>query len=284
MNFDLFTNWKSDALLATLLELQEYNGVVDIRLLKSKPSSMHCAKTNPCDGLLVQLFGLPGSGKSTLFCRIFDFLHAEGLKIFAMPEAANFAVDRKGYSLNNMEKLLTPLYKRAEKEAIRLAYRIPGLITLREPAKTQNDAYLDIQQIIRERSESVKFIEHLANCFCSGTWEPLSATRLISELKRAVVAENRWKWPGKRIFIHLTTGVPLDDLFLSIDRQKNPDRDPRLCTTDPVYLCGYKAALELLNRHLSTKGHLIFTLNPILPQDDQLPIVINHITGALSRR
>jgi hypothetical protein len=252
--------------------VQDFSGVASPNLIEQLRPDGSDSKPNGLKADRIDLIGLPGLGKSTLIRYLFAKYSSLRLPVFAIPEAADYAITKMGYTLHNMEGFLSGFYDDAEELATTATRRVPKLIVLREPAGVQNSAYLVMQRPVREVSLLITELEREYRE--RGEWRHELERRLWSETKDPILETLADGGPWVRHFVVLTTRCPEEDLELSGKRQLGPGRDPRLATLDHFRLCAYLAAIRGIAEHLRRMGFAVMQSHPATPMEEIVSEII----------
>lgn len=209
-----------------------------------------------------EILGLPGMGKSSICKAVFQ--QAKGhFPLLVVPEAADYAVKVKGLALIEFEPFLNQVYEQAEEFARKLAISRGDLVIVREPSICQNEVYLIIQKGYQDDPGFRAALMEMAHYAEKGQWDLQTSEKISLKLM-----EHRERFldlvrgPWLNAYAALTTGNPILDVGLSIRRQQNPDRDPRLMTDNLALLCGYSIGISECMHILRERDSYLLTLNP----------------------
>jgi len=256
MNIDLILQIPSP-----LKEVLEFEGVYDPELLAEIYKDIYKGLKNT-QIIRWGVFGLPGMGKSTICKRVYFHLRRH-VPIIYFPEAADYAVKVLGLPIIDFEPFLNKVYKQMEVLINELVLKMPGLIILKEPPNLQNEIYLLIQKSYTGIEHYRRILDKLASGVAHDYWDSKAVSSLSS-----LITENRtlnnleMKGPWLIEFAGLTTTNPLEDLSISLNRQSNPNRDPRLTTSNLALLCGYLVGINSLIKNIEQSGKMVMILNP----------------------
>ena len=243
-----------------LKDVMTYQGVLDSDAIEA--ASLSGGSTKVGRAVRWGILGLPGMGKTSL-CKVFFQKMRNYFPIFIIPEAADYAVKVRGYALIEFEPFLNQVYEQAEALAHSLANSISDLVIAREPDIIQNEVYLIVQKAYKTDSSFRAKLRALAYDVQIGKWE----YEMVDEISH-IFKEHRERLlnlgngPWLNAYAMFTTEDPIKDLALSIDRQHNPDRDPRLVTNDVALLCGYNIGINRCATDMKEHGFHILTLDP----------------------
>jgi hypothetical protein len=209
-----------------------------------------------------EILGLPGMGKSSICKAVFQ--EAKGhFPVLVLPEAADYAVKVKGLRLIEFEPFLNQVYEQAEEFAHNLAISRGDLVIIREPSLLQNEVYLIIQKGYQNDPSFRATLMEMAHYAEKGLWDLQTSVKIslkLMEHQERFLDLTRGPWLSA--YASLTTGNPILDIGLSIRRQRNPDRDPRLMTDSLALLCGYSIGIRDCVHILRERDSYQLTLNP----------------------
>lgn len=206
-----------------------------------------------------EVYGLPGLGKSTLARGLADALSSHA-HVLLLPEAVPYAVVVRGIELNDLEPFLDQANEQAEAVASAAAtavLRHPAaastdrpLVVIRDPAWLQNESYRFVLHALRVPTDPVAVaLAQLGRAAAAGEWrEDLAQLvgRTLWGRHPALRTPPAGQWRLGHVL--LTTGDALEDFRLSLSRQRDGRRDPRLVTRAPEALAGYLATLRFVER------------------------------------
>lgn len=237
-----------------------YEGVLNSELIHD--ASIARAQVKPMGVIRWGIFGLPGMGKSSL-CRAM-FQKAKGyFPLLIIPEAADYAVKVEGYALTEFEPFLNQVYEQAENLAHHFASSNDDVVIIREPSIIQNEVYLIVQRGYRQDSNFRGKLRDFADHAQMGMWDDRKADEIsMIFLQHKERLLNLTRGPWLNAYAIFTTENPIRDLDLSIHRQQNLNRDPRLVTNDIALLCGYAIGISKCANILDENGFRMLALDP----------------------
>ncbi len=260
-----------------LRDVMIYEGVLGSELDQDIPVSGLQARSL-AKAIRWDIFGLPGMGKSSI-CKA-ALQQARGhFPILVLPEAADYAVKVKGFALVEFEPFLNQVYKQAEEFAHNLATSRSNLVIIREPSIIQNEVYLIVQRGYQSDPRFREVLAEVAYQAEKGLWNLQTAEEvslLFTEHQERLLDLAQGPWLSA--YAILTAGNPITDIDLSIRRQQNADRDPRLMTSNPALLCGYSIGINTCIHKLKERGAHILTLDP----EDQVKVLTLKLIQAIA--
>lgn len=269
-----------------LIDVIKYEGVLNSELEKDiVVSDLHAQSV--VKATRWEILGLPGMGKSSICKTVFQ--RAKGhFPVLVLPEAAEYAVKVKGLALIEFEPFLNIVYRQAEEFARKLAISNRDLVIIREPSIIQNEVYLIVQKGYQNDPGFRATLTEMARYVEEGLWDLQTSEKVslkfIEQQERLLdLVRGPW-WNGYAI---LTTGDPIVDVGLSIRRQQNADRDPRLMTNNLALLCGYSIGISKCVQILRERGSHMLTLDSEDRIDELSLKLINSILtmrGAVNSR
>lgn len=199
-----------------------------------------------CQSLRLEVYGLPGMGKTTLSREVLSVLRARGLDALLLPEAVPYAVRVLGIQLADLEPFLDLVNAQAETLARRVCKANSNIVVIRDPAHQQNETYRFVLHALREdRGSLANWLARLGDAAGRGAWDQSAARETAAALwNRHPELRNPPLGPWRLGHLLLTTGNPVADFELSISRQRTDGRDPGLVTDNPSALAGYLAVLS----------------------------------------
>ena len=261
--------WEGLDVPAGLAVLMRAHGRVAERATPDQPGRADTPRV-----LRWELFGLPGFGKSTLSRGLVDALssHAHAL---LLPEAVPYAVVVRGIELKDLEPFLDDTNSQAEavtRAAADAVLRHPAtaptvrpLVVIRDPAWLQNESYRFVLHALRDPTDPAAVaLAQLGRAAAAGEWrEDLAQLvgRTLWGRHPALCTPPGGRWRLGHVL--LTTGDAVEDFRLSLARQRDGRRDPRLVTDAPEALAGYLATLRFVERESRTEtGAPLMQLDP----------------------
>lgn len=264
------TNLQDLSLPSPLAEVLNYEGYVSTNCI-SQPS----CTLNP-NHFRFEFFGLPGMGKSTLCQGIVNKLK-DDYCILYIPEAVNYAVEVLGIELTDAGEFIGKFNDQAEILAMKFVKSTPlPTIILKDPSIIQNQIYRYIQKcyvkdrhftkiLSRFQSVQIKDITELSN----EIW-PFVCERIIPYVNDLLL-------DPFRNYIWITTQIPTIDIEISLVRQKNIDRNPKLVTSNLALLLGYLSSIQKVFDVLQDKNISIVKINPSNTIEVQSKAIVNLI-------
>jgi hypothetical protein len=206
-----------------------------------------------------EVYGLPGLGKSTLARGLVDALGSQA-HVLLLPEAVPYAVVVRGIALKDLEPFLDHANAQAEavaRAAADAVLRHPAtapparpLVVVRDPAWLQNESYRFVLHALRDPADPAAVaLAQLGRAAAAGEWRDDLAQlvgRTLWGRHPALCTPPAGPWRLGHVL--LTTSDALEDFRLSLARQRDGRRDPRLVTGAPEALAGYLATLRFVER------------------------------------